>query len=109
MFYKHCLDYLEIWSVKLVEIDCFEWTELKNVVHWEEVQGSLLFIRDRFSHDKEIIDENALLDQITYLKEYVSEQRLLSWKNENKPVDLKWVEVFNFFEKENVLFDTLKK
>lgn len=108
MFYKNSLDYLELWSAPILEVSCFEWIELKTSVSWEEVQNSLKFIKDHFP-DNDIIDENILFDQTTYLRQYASEQKILSWNNEGKPIDLRWVEMFNYFKEQKISFHSLQK
>lgn len=107
MFYQNCLDYLNLWSAQFKEINCFEWTELKNVPEWNAVQSCISFMSERFP--THIIDENLLFDEVTYLKKYVTDEKITGWDNRNVPLELKWLEVFNFFKEQHIPFRNILK
>ncbi|KAF2887706.1 hypothetical protein ILUMI_18467, partial [Ignelater luminosus] len=82
-FYKNCLDYLRLWSSQLSDTGCLEWTDLNQCVEWENVQKTLEFISEHFTAND--IDENALFNEVTLIKNYANEQKINEWQEMKTP------------------------
>lgn len=107
-FYANCLQYLEKWSSSFADIVGFDWIELKTQINWKDVEKSHLKIVTHFPNNNNI-NENELFDEISYLKTYVNEEKLLKWHNNKIFTDIRWVEVFTYFEGNFVPCNNLKK
>ncbi|KAF2905628.1 hypothetical protein ILUMI_00548 [Ignelater luminosus] len=71
------------------DIGCLEWTDLNQCVEWENVQKTLEFISEHFTAND--IDESALFDEVTLIKNYATEQKIKEWQEMKTPIDLRWL------------------
>ncbi|KAF2890246.1 hypothetical protein ILUMI_15927 [Ignelater luminosus] len=101
-FYKNCLDYLRLWLSQFSDIGCFEWTDLNQCVEWENVQKTLEFISEHFTAND--IGESALFDEVTLIKNYATEQKIKEWQEMKTSIDLRWVEIFQHFDVQQISF-----
>ncbi|KAF2883342.1 hypothetical protein ILUMI_22844 [Ignelater luminosus] len=99
-FYKNCLDYLRLWSSQFSDIGCLEWTDLNQCVEWENVQKTLEFISEHFTAND--IDESALFDEVTLIKNYATEQKIKERQEMKTLTDLRWVEIFQHFDVQQI-------
>ncbi|KAF2890930.1 hypothetical protein ILUMI_15243, partial [Ignelater luminosus] len=98
----NCLDYLRLWSSQFSDIGCLEWTDLNQCVEWENVQKTLEFISEHFTAND--IDESALFDEVTLIKNYATEQKIKEWQEMKTPIDLHWVEIFQHFDVQQISY-----
>lgn len=70
-------------------------------------------ISAKFIESKQRFDtascDNELFDQVTYLKKYVTSEKITSWEETCIATDQRWVECFKHFSKNNVPFHHLEK
>lgn len=106
-FYRNCFDYLQKWSTYFETIKLLHWIDLKKECSWAEVQDSFQSFLGTFGNIT--IDENMLFDEVTCLKNYVTEEKIVQWSQEHTNTDLRWTEIFCHFKKNNVPFENILK
>lgn len=106
-FYRNCFQYLQLWSEQFLLIEPHKWINLKYSIKWIEVQKSLEGIISNFSNSAEI-DENALYDEISYVKNYADTKKINEWNEEKRQTDMRWVEIFNHFVDNNIPFQNIQ-
>lgn len=99
-FYKTSKEYLEQWCQFNAQLAVFEWSNLRKVPTWEDVQNVTdLLITQRFlsrSQDTEVFDEFSLISS------YVTVEKIKSWNDENVATEDRWVELFKHFRANNL-------
>lgn len=96
-FYTTATMYLKQWRNPHSDtFQKFDWVLLNKVPEYPEIQLCLEFI----NYKKTFVNENDLFDEVIILKNYVSDEKILSWKSNSVSIDARWVEIFQFF-KEN--------
>lgn len=86
----------------------FAWCALDQQPEWKFIEASAKFISSKQRFDIESCDME-LFDQFTYLKKYVSENKIHSWEENNVTFDQRWVECFQHFAKNNIPFNHISK
>ncbi|KAJ8926625.1 hypothetical protein NQ314_020989 [Rhamnusium bicolor] len=105
MFYQNCIDYIVPRISDFSTLNCFQWTELNTVVEWTDVQTTFEFISNKISNK---IEENDLFDEVTFLNHYLRREEIITkWNHDNIEIDMRWVEVFNYFRQEHIPFSNL--
>lgn len=107
MFYKNAYDYLNKWSVHFLPFENLEWAMLNKEVCWEEIQDGLssLIASEYLNNDS--FNENELFDEVGYLKNFLSMEKLIHWRESKTSIDQKWVEIFNHFENESIPYKNI--
>lgn len=77
------------------------WVKLNSGFEWNDVQMFLDFVVKYTG--KEICDA-ALFDEISNVREYVTNTKLKEWNTNHTPMHLRWVEIFIKFEERNIDF-----
>lgn len=79
----------------------FAWAALDQTPEWEFIEASAKFMASKQRFDIESFDIE-LFDQCSYLKKFISNEKIQSWEQENIATDQRWVECFKHFAKHNV-------
>lgn len=92
-------------------VDCFQWMGLNVNVEWENVLISYEFV-SKFESNVHVLlqadkSERELFDEFTYLKKYV-EHKLKQWKDSNTKTSDRWIELFEYFDCNNIPFGKIK-
>lgn len=106
-FYENCFQYLDKWSQQFENVKVFSWLLLKTCPKWENVQNSYKFISEKFTGIESY--ETTLFDELCYVKQYAKEQKINEWNLKKVNVDLRWVEIFKYFDEENIPFQNILK
>lgn len=71
-----------------------------SVPNYSDIQSCIEIVQD---DNRNKINENALFDEVTVLKSYISTNnyKILEWKKNKIHFSDRWVEVFNFFMQNN--------
>ncbi|KAF2886470.1 hypothetical protein ILUMI_19703 [Ignelater luminosus] len=69
---------------------------------WENVQKTLEFISEHFTAND--IDESALFDEVTLIKNYATEQKIKERQEMKTHIDLRWVEIFQHFDVQQISY-----
>ena len=93
------------------ETQHFKWIELKKQVNWRDVEATLDYAikMKNLGETKNSSLENDLFDEVSYLKAYVTDTKILDWANSEVEVDQKWIEIFDHFSNNHVPCEYLKK
>lgn len=103
-----CIEYIEKWSIHFKDVMIFAWCALDQQPEWKFIEASAKFISAKQRFDIESCD-TELFDQFTYLKKYVSENKIHSWEENNVTFDQRWVECFQNLAKNNIPFNHISK
>lgn len=79
LFYSNCLQYLELWTAQFSEVNHFNWTRLKEALTWNDVEKSFEYLSENFAWD----NESDLFDEFSCVQEFVSEEKVQSWNDQN--------------------------
>lgn len=91
-FYEALSSYLEKWSESLDGNEVFAWMSLTAVPDWDrEIRPSLTYAIDRIGPD--IIDADAVFDEIVLLKQYVTNS-LDRWTENKSSSETRWLDAF---------------
>lgn len=98
-FYSTCIQYLDQWTSHFSELEVLCWANLNSVFEWCDVKRSLDFVLKYTG--KEIHDTN-LFDEISNVRQYVTNTTVREWNASHKPTHLRWVEIFTKFDMLNI-------
>lgn len=99
-FYDNCAEYLKQRVEQFEDLNAFSWVALKETTSWEKVQESLpLFGRNIPNLD---IDDNELFDEVSYVSQFASPEKIADWDCQKTSVDCRWVEIFRHSKAKNV-------
>ncbi|KAJ1162301.1 hypothetical protein NDU88_002769 [Pleurodeles waltl] len=100
-FYNSSIDYLEEWGAYFADLNTFSWILLNTVLVWDNVEMSLLFVKSVSSTLQ--INEMELFDEITWVRKCTAD-RLIEWNDQKKTADERWMEIFDYFQNQNITF-----
>lgn len=86
----------------------FAWCALDQTPEWEFIETSAKFMASHNRFDMESCD-TALFDQFTYVKKFVTPDKIQSWEENNIDTDKRWVEIFQHFAKNNIPYNHMLK
>lgn len=105
-FYQTCIEYLSNWDMCFNEAEVFEWITLREVPVWSKVEASYIFISEQCSVE---ISDGELFDEITLVKNYITNEKIDEWRQNSKSCHLRWVEIFNHFKANHIAFNNTCK
>ena len=85
---------LDSWTEQFEQFRCFKWMVLKNVLRWEDVEESLVFLLSKGVK----LNDSKCFDQFCNLKSFVSEQLQQSNDFSNLQTHKKWIKFFSGHE-----------
>ena len=100
-FYQTALTYLEKWTKKVFqEMETYSWIILKEIPSWNQIQTALLLINKMTTNYKLL--ETDTYEEYVYLKQYITEEKIMDWsKNKKCPVQ-RWIEISAHFNKNQI-------
>ena len=107
IFYSQCLAYLNEWTVHFEEMQNFNWILLQELIRWTVVKETHTFILERRPNLH--IDDNALFDEITLLKNIVTMKKINEWNDSEIGVDCRWVEIFDHFKSKSLSYKNISQ
>lgn len=96
-----CIDYIGKRSSQFDHIMIFAWSALSQIPDWKFSEDSAKCIAKQQCFDMESYD-TALFDQFSYLKKFVTVDKIQSWDENSFAIDRRWVECFQHFAKKYV-------
>lgn len=107
-FFDSCLEYIELWDYSQ-DITALEWVLLTKEISWEEIETSTNMVVT-ISGKANLFDNGSeLFSQAMCVKNYVTEQTIVRWKDEQKNTGDRWVELFQHFKRNNIDFGEILK
>ena len=104
-FYENVVNYLEKYLAYLTEFNCAQWILMKAPLEWSDI-GDSIDLFHKYTNDM-TLDESKLFDEFIYTRNSCDATKMETWSEEETPVDLIWVEIFAFFEKESIPYNNL--
>lgn len=101
-----CIEYITGWTAQFDHIMIFAWCALKKLPKWEDIEASVTFMTSKNRFDR--THETELFDQLTYLKQYVTSEKIAMWTEKETPTDARWVECFQHFREQNIRYEHVK-
>ena len=102
-FYSNIVEYLNRYSEQYTNFKVFSYMKLTEVVSWNIVQDRFQYFIENISND--LIKEDELFDEISYLSNYVTSARIEKWTQERFTTVRRWLEVFKFLKDHNLPFN----
>jgi hypothetical protein len=65
------------------------------------------YINERYSQHG--IHEDGLFDEITNVKSFINPEKINHWNNSKIPVQERWVEMFQHFQKNDIVYTNVSK
>lgn len=100
------IDYLKRWTAQFSAVKSFNWALLNDVPQWVQIENTYKNSLDKRAFtDKD--SDVALFDQFGFLMKFLTDEKVQQWKQNKTPFDLRWVEIFKHFDKNNVAYQLL--
>ncbi len=107
-FYQTAFDYIEKWDSHFCPLSTLSWTSLSIAPTWTEVESSLCVFTEFATPMQLSVDDNNLFDEVTCLRNFLSDEKLSEWQQKSTTTSAKWVEVFSTLRSRNILMPNLE-
>jgi hAT family C-terminal dimerisation region len=109
IFYSNsdtCINYLKRWTKQFDVVESFHWAVLQDVPQWENIETTykMMLKNGAFTGIDSDVD---LFDQFGYLIKFTTTEKIMEWKRDKLPSDMRWVECFKHFSTNHVPYKLL--
>ena len=102
-FYSNIVEYLNKYSEQYTNFKVVSYMKLTEAISWNIVQDSFQYFIENINND--LIKEDQLFDEISYVSNYVTSDRIEKWTQESFTTERRWLEVFKFLNEHNLPFN----
>ena len=90
IFYETAIEYLSLWQASFKPFQQFLWTNLTAVPAWPDIEVCLETFFAMSNPVGIVIDDNILFDEVTNIKNFITDEKLKEWLENKTSVDAKF-------------------